>query len=149
MVSFIIAKQLKAAGLLWQPMLHDFFAIPDRDLDEQIFVINDMTAYVELIRGWPIVTFHGSSEWALDYIYLQELVWMLTESQARDELQQRLNDSPQPLVQLTGQANEYRCEIQFRGQGLAFMAAKASDAYAGALLYILQHSYGLNGLAQG
>jgi hypothetical protein len=148
MVSFTIAKQLKAAGLLWQPMLHDFFAIPDRDLDDQVFVINDMTVYVELIRGWPIATFHGSSEWALDYIFLQELVWMPTESQVRDALLQRLIGSTVEAVSLLSQGNECRCEINFQGQGLAFTAAKASDAYGGALLYILQQSYGLNGHAQ-
>jgi len=36
-----IARLLKDAGLQWQPELNDFFAIPDRGIDEKIFVISD------------------------------------------------------------------------------------------------------------
>jgi hypothetical protein len=145
MVSLEIAKQLKAAGLLWQPVMHDFFAIPDRGLDHERFVISDMTVYVELLRGWPIATFHGTSEWALDYIYLQELVWMPTEEQIREALASQLAGEPQPAVHLFGVADEYRCEIHFQGQTLAFTAEAAGDAYASALIYVLRVAPGPNG----
>jgi hypothetical protein len=145
MVSLEIAKQLKAAGLLWQPVMHDFFAIPDRGLDHERFVISDMTVYVELLRGWPMATFHGTSEWALDYIYLQELVWMPTEEQIREALASQLAGEPQPSVHLFGVAVEYRCEIHFQGHTLAFTAEDASDAYANALIYVLRVAPGLNG----
>jgi hypothetical protein len=145
MVSLEIAKQLKAAGLLWQPVMHDFFAIPDRGLDHERFVISDMTVYVELLRGWPIATFHGTSEWALDYIYLQELVWMPSEAQIREALELQLAGESQPAVHLFGANEAHRCEINLQGQTLAFTADEASDAYASALLYVLQYAPGLNG----
>jgi hypothetical protein len=145
MVSLEIAKQLKAVGLLWQPVMHDFFAIPDRGLDHERFVISDMTVYVELLRGWPIATFHGTSEWALDYIYLQELVWIPSEAQLREALESQLISEPQPALHLFGVDQEHRCEINFQGHTLAFTAPDASDAYATALLYVLQFAPGLNG----
>lgn len=145
MVSLEIAKQLKAAGLLWQPVMHDFFAIPDRGLDHERFVISDMTVYVELLRGWPIATFHGTSEWALDYIYLQELVWMPSEGQIRELLESQLAGEPQPSVHLFTATEEHRCEIHFQGHVLTFTAVDASDAYASALLYVLQSASGVNG----
>lgn len=145
MVSLLLAKQLKAAGLLWQPVPHDFFMIPDRDLDDQIFVISDMTIYVELLRGWPIATFHGTSEWALDYIYLQELVWLPTEAQVREALQEQLAAGLHAGVRLESTSEEHRCEIIFRSQVLSFATERASDAYGTALLYVLHHSHSANG----
>ena len=42
MISLATAMALKAAGLTWMPMDLDFFAIPDRQMDERIFVISDI-----------------------------------------------------------------------------------------------------------
>jgi len=38
-----MARQLKEAGLIWKPGPGDRFAIPDRDLDEEVFVLSNMT----------------------------------------------------------------------------------------------------------
>ena len=86
MISMQLAQELKEAGLVWRMNIHDFFAIPDRNMDGSLFVLSDMMAYMDLIKGWPVVSFHGTSEWALDYILSNEVVWMPTESQLRQEL---------------------------------------------------------------
>ncbi|MCZ7671506.1 MAG: hypothetical protein M5U34_32405 [Chloroflexi bacterium] len=39
-----------------------------------------------MLKGWPAITFHGTSEWALDHIFMEEVVWMPTEEQLRQEL---------------------------------------------------------------
>ena len=41
-----MAQQLKEAGLAWKPAPGDRFAIPERDLDDEVFVLSNMTIEV-------------------------------------------------------------------------------------------------------
>ena len=68
MISIATARQLKKAGLQWTPAEHDFFAIPYNDLDEQVFVISDMSVLVEAMGNEMTITFNGTMEWALDHL---------------------------------------------------------------------------------
>lgn len=138
MLSLTLAQKLKKAGLIWTPAKSDFFAIPDRGLDDMVFVISDMTVFVETLKGQLSVTFHGVVEWALDHIVVAELVWLPTEAQVRELLEQHLVGEPVPALTLTSTTDGYRCDIQFRGQVLAFEAFGASEAYGMALLYLLE-----------
>ena len=137
MISLTLAQQLKTAGLIWTPTRNDFFTAPNRGLDEMIFVISDMTVMVEKLHGHLAVTFHGATEWALDHEFVIELVWLPTESQVRDLLEQRLVGQPEPALVLISTTDGYRCEIQFNQQFLAFESFGACDAYASALLYVM------------
>jgi hypothetical protein len=137
LISLSLAQQLKAAGLAWTPALHDFFGIPERTLDDHVFVINDITVFVERLLGHPVVTFHGTPEWALDYELIAELVWLPTEAQLRELLEERLLGERNPRLTLSSTTYGYRCEIQFQGQMLSFEAFGASEAYAAALLHVL------------
>ena len=132
-----MARQLKTAGLDWTPAKNDFFAIPDRDLDDVIFVISDMTVLVEKLRGQLAVTFHGAVEWALDHMMIADLVWLPTETQLRELLEQRLVGEPQPAMTLVSTRAGYRCQIQFEGQELTFEGFGVSEVYAIALLHLL------------
>jgi len=136
MLSLTTARRLRAAGLAWTPSLHDFFAIPDRGLDDRVFVISDVSVDVELLQSRSIVTFNGTSEWALDYEVMSELVWMPTEEQLRQQLEQRLANSA-PALALIHAPDGYGCQIQREGCLLAFRGAGASEAYAEALLHVL------------
>jgi hypothetical protein len=138
-LSLTLAKKLKAAGLPWTPAKNDFFAIPDRDLDDVVFVISDMTVFVENVKGELAVHFHGAVEWALDYILVAELVWLPTEAQLRERLEQHLLGEPEPALKLVSTADGYCCEIQFRGEILTFEAFGASEAYGMALLHLLKN----------
>ena len=138
MISLELARTLKDAGLVWQAELHHFFAVPDRGFDDRVFVISDMMAHLDLLKGWPIVAFHGAVEWALDYILTTEVVWMPTEAQLRQELEDILLGEPEVVLQLGWQPQGYTCDICFGGEPLSFTAKTASDAYGLALLYILQ-----------
>ena len=100
MISLDTAIQLKNAGLIWIPSKHDFFALPDRDLDHLLFVISDMTINVELLSGYPVVTFNGASEWALDYVTIRDVVWLPREEQLRAALEDRLNNFAGVQMQL-------------------------------------------------
>jgi hypothetical protein len=118
--------------------LHHFFAIPERGFDDRVFVISDLMAHLDLLKGWPIVAFHGAVEWALDYILMTEVVWMPTEEQLRQELEEILLGEPEAALQLSWRPYGYLCEIHFRSDRLTFEAKSASDAYGGALLHILE-----------
>src|SRR5512146_2882759 len=90
MISLALAQDLKEAGLSWEPAMHDFFAIPERGMDNRVFVISDIQSTVENLLGSPVVAFQGASEWALDYLVTSEAVWLPTESQLRQALEEIL-----------------------------------------------------------
>ncbi len=117
--------------------MHDFFAIPDRGLDDRVFVINDIMAFVEIRQNFPVVTFHGTAEWALDYILTSEAIWLPTEEQLRIKLMHYLLSEKQPALSLVSHPEGYDCQIQFQDGTQTFSASQASEAYAAALLYVL------------
>ena len=141
MIPIPLAQQLKAAGLVWRTNNYDFFAIPERGLDDRVFVLADMMAYTELVQGWPVVAFHGTAEWALDYILTSEVVWMPTEEQLREALEAQLRDAGEPVaLTLTRDLDGYRCTLDFDGAPVPFDAPTAGEAYALALLHLLRIS---------
>ena len=148
MISLALAVELKQAGLVWRTSTHDFFAIPDHSMDERVFVLADMVAFTELVQGWPAVAFHGAAEWALDYVFSHELVWLPTEEQLREALVARLrgDDSAAGLTLDTRAAGGYRCTIERQGETLSFDAPAAGEAYARALLHLLRQRDRANGV---
>lgn len=139
MLSLSMARPLKETGLTWSPSTYDFFAVPDRGLDDHVFVISPMSVMTATWRGRRVVTFQGTLEWALDYVLLSEVVWLPTEEQLRSELERRLLSESQPSVQLQTTSDGYTCMIQFSGEAYTFNAFGASEAYAAALLHVLQN----------
>ena len=143
MISLPLARALKRAGLRWQPGINDFFAIPDRQMDDRLFVISDMMAHMELVQGWPMVAFHGASEWALDYILTTEVVWMPTETQLRALIEEYILGEEEIHLHLALQANgRYLCAIRYRGEEIRDEEQEASDAYGQVLLALLQRNEG-------
>ena len=54
-ISVNLAIALREAGVAWRPAPGDHFVIPDRDLDDQTFVLSDMIVQVyELPRSTVI-----------------------------------------------------------------------------------------------
>jgi hypothetical protein len=137
MLSLELAQKLKVAGLVWQPTLHDFFTIPDGDFDRRLFVLEDMLSTVEFRNGQMVLTFQGVVEWALDYVYLTEALWIPTESQLREQLESRLRVELPPYLMLVSTPDGYRCDIRVNGSWQGHEAFSASDAYAMALLTLL------------
>lgn len=137
MISLHLAIELKQAGLVWPATINDFFAIPDRGMDDRVFVITDLMANLDIFRGWPVVTFHGSAEWALDYILTAEVVWLPTESQLREALLNLLTSETLKSLQLTYDGRVYRCAVDLEGEAVQFDASTAVDAYSQVLLHFL------------
>ena len=129
-----LAQELKEAGLRWESELHDFFYVPD--LEDRLFVISDVMATVEVLRGWPSITFNGAVEWALDYVWTEEAIWIPTETQLRHLLADALGKDGS--FQLLYAQGTYRCELLLAESPLVFSAETGSDAYALALLALLR-----------
>lgn len=139
MISLDLARRLKASGLVWQAETNDFFAIPDRGMDDRLFVLSDLQAQLDIFRGWPVVTFHGTAEWALDYILTSEVIWMPREDQLRDSLLYLLPGNTIRDLTLELREESYACTIPWEGGTKRFEAPSAADAYGRALLYILEN----------
>ncbi|MGC9469004.1 MAG: pilus assembly protein CpaE [Anaerolineae bacterium] len=139
MISISLARELKQAGLAWHPQSGDGFMIPDRGLDDKVFYITDMAVWVQTVQGFPTILFQGATEWALDYIWLSEVVWLPSETQIREEIERHLPQTEAPALRLTSARGGYVCEITYRGDYQTFSGDEAVTAYGQALLHILAH----------
>jgi hypothetical protein len=78
-----LALLLREAGLSWHPEPGDRFAIPEHDLDGEVFVVSQMTIDAVRVGASRVVRFNGTTEWALDSIDAEEVVWLPHEAQLR------------------------------------------------------------------
>ena len=83
MITIEQAGRLRKAGVLWAPAAGDRFVVPDRDMDEDVFVVSDMTVEVHDYQGSKVIGFNGTTEWALDSIEQREVIWLPREEQLR------------------------------------------------------------------
>lgn len=142
MISISTAQALKQAGLEWTPADHDFFTVPYGDLDEQVFVISDMSVMVEMMGEEQAITFNGTAEWALDSLVVAEAIWIPREEQLLDALERVLvqRGETQPVLTLATTSDGYKCEIRYKDELHSFEAFGAAEAYAAALLHVLKNS---------
>jgi hypothetical protein len=121
-----LAAQLRDAGLVWKPAPGDRFAIPDRDLDDEFFVISNMTIEVHDFPDGSLIGFNGTVEWAMDDVAKAEAVWLPREDQLRELFGAAFH-------RLERDGDRYRVligEVEFEG-------ASAEEAYGNALLSLL------------
>ena len=130
MIGVQLAQQLKDAGLGWKPAAGDRFAIPDRDLDDEVFVLSTMTIEVYDVPNGPVIGFNGTTEWALDDVELDETIWLPREDQLRD----LLGGTFRSLVRSSA---GYDVRMELLGEERTFTAPGAEEAYAAALLHLL------------
>jgi hypothetical protein len=130
MISLNLARRLQQAGLAWKPSPGDRFAIPDRELDETVFVLSDMTIEVHDLPDGPIIGFNGTTEWALDDVAKDEAVWLPREDQLRDLLGGTFRT-------LTRQDGGYQVATTLLGTDRSFGAGDPAEAYGRALLDLL------------
>ncbi|MEV0897716.1 pilus assembly protein CpaE [Actinoplanes sp. NPDC049802] len=130
MLGVEVARQLKASGLIWKPRLGDRFAVPDRDLDDELFVLSNMLVQVHDRPEGRIIGFNGTTEWALDDVDLDEALWLPREDQLRELLGGAFRE-------LRREPGGHIVRIELLGREHTFPAARAEDAYAAALLHLL------------
>jgi hypothetical protein len=120
------AQRLRKAGAMWVPAAGDRFVVPDRDMDDDVFVVSDMTVEVHDYPGGKVIGFNGTTEWALDSIEQREVIWLPREEQLRTLLGphfQRLEAVPGGFAVVLTDGR--------------FTAEDAEQAYAEALLALL------------
>jgi hypothetical protein len=126
-LSLNLAVSLRNAGLKWAPAAGDRFAIPDRDLDDAVFVLSDMTIEVHELPEGTIIGFNGTTEWALDDLDKDEAVWLPREDQLRGLLGPSFR-------RLERQGDAYVVIAALDNAESLFGAESPEDAYAAAVL---------------
>ena len=87
MISLGLARRLRDGGLRWKPASGDRFFVADRGMDDDIFVLSDMTVEVHQFPGGEeVIGFNGTTEWALDSVEHDNAVWLPGEAQLRELL---------------------------------------------------------------
>lgn len=84
MISLPVARALREAGLTWTPARGDRFVVPDKGMDDDVFVLSDMTIEVHSFPTGPVIGFNGTTEWALDSVEQDKVVWLPREDQLRE-----------------------------------------------------------------
>ena len=101
---------LRAQRRPWTPSPGDRFVVPGRDLDDQVFVVSEMTIDVEDLPTGRLIRFNGTTEWALDSIPAHDVLWMPWEHQLRDLLGERfrlLRRTPEGWVVALADGSEH------------------------------------------
>lgn len=141
MISVELARVLRDRGLVWRPARYDVFFIPDRGLDDRVFVLSDMTIDVQHLAGGAAITFNGAVEWSLDSILHGDVVWLPTEAQLRSLLGER-------FVALTRDGGEYVCAVDLGDEIVEYRDTGASNAYGQALLALVELSMRPEGVSE-
>lgn len=128
-ISLELARQLRAAGVRWEPAPGDKFVLPDRGMDDDVFVLSHMTIDVHEFPTGRVIGFNGTVEWALDSVEQEAALWLPSEEQLRELL-------GQAFVQLVRSDGTYCVTLDVAGQKVEIVDENPADAYGRALHYL-------------
>lgn len=77
---------LSDAGLRWDPAVGDRFSMLNPAFEGEVFTLSDMTIEPQGPPGARVLGFNGTTEWALDSIEQEAVVWLPREGQLRELL---------------------------------------------------------------
>ena len=131
MTSHELARRLHDAGLPWSPSNGDRFWLPERDLDEAVFLVSDMVVEVRDVASGRVLAFNGTTEWALDGVEEHEAVWL-------PRLDQLLDILGTYFLSLASRSGGYVVQVQVGDRHEEHVDVGATDAAARAVLSLLQ-----------
>lgn len=131
MICLELARKLRDAGLRWSPVPGDRFVVADRDMDDDVFVVSDMTVEVHDLPSGRVIGFNGTVEWALDSVESDEAVWLPRETQLRELLAGTFRE-------LTRTDAGWRVRTEVNGVAHEVEDADAEQAYGLALLQLVE-----------
>ena len=131
MLALDLALALRHAGLRWTPQPGDRFVLPGRGMDEEVFVLSDMTVEVHEFSTGRVIGFNGVTEWALDSVEQSEALWLPAEHQLRELLGGMFRS-------LESTSAGYAVTVRLPDGEQTFTADEPADAYATALLAVLR-----------
>lgn len=129
MVTIELARKLREAGLRWEPEPGDRFVIPDRDMDDDVFVVSQMVVDVHEFPNGRVLGFNGTVEWALDSVEKDTALWLPSETQLRELL-------GGAFVELTRDDGAYRVTLDIAGRRRDVTGDDPEQAYGTALLHL-------------
>jgi hypothetical protein len=133
-ISRRLAAELRDAGLTWTPTKGDWFVIPDHGLDELEFVISDMVVETRRMAfDRQMLTFNGTTEWAMDTLAASEALWLPRE----DQLREILGEAFMGLEYIPGEAPGYAVSMLLGDSEKRFVDVDVESAYARAALALL------------
>jgi hypothetical protein len=133
-ISRDLAAALRDAGLTWEPAKGDWFVIPDKGLDDLVFVLSDMVIETRrMALGRQMLAFNGSTEWAIDTLAASEALWLPRE----DQLRTVLGEAFMTLEYLPGDAPGYSVAMLIGDREEHFVDVDVESAYARAALALL------------
>ena len=132
MLDVVLDQQLRAAGLDWEPKPGDRFVLPLPDMRDEVFILSNVIADVHRFENGNVIGFNGTTEWALDSVEQDDVVWLPREEQLRD----LLGAAFVRLEQVTG--GYAVTATAGDGEDRRFVDIDAERAYARAVLARLQ-----------
>lgn len=134
MIEIDRARQLKAAGLRWNPRSGDRFIIDTGvDLADDVFTVSEVTIDVHRFSTGTVLGFNGTTEWALDSVELAEALWLPREDQLRDLLGSGFR-------RLEATETGLRVDALILGRHGSFEADTADAAYAAAVFDLVSRA---------
>lgn len=128
MIPIELAWRLRAAGVPWLPARGDRFVVPDREMDDEVFVVSDLTVELREAAGGTVLAFNGTTEWALDSLEMDQVLWLPREDQLRAMLGDRfLRLQADPVA-------GFAVTLNHGGARATVRARDAESAYALAVL---------------
>ena len=132
MLDLALAQQLRAAGLRWEPTPGDRFVLPLLEMQDEVFILSNIVADVHRFESGNVIGFNGTTEWALDSVEQDDVVWLPREEQLREVL----GAAFVRLEQLTG--GYAVTATAGDGEDRRFVDIDAERAYARAVLSRLE-----------
>jgi hypothetical protein len=133
-ISRALATALRDAGLPWSPAKGDWFVIPGRGLDELEFVVSDMVVETRRMAfDREMLTFNGTTEWAMDTLAASEALWLPRE----DQLRAILGEAFIALQYLPGETPGYAVSMLLGDTEQRYVDVDVESAYARAALELL------------
>jgi hypothetical protein len=130
MISVSLARKLRDGGLRWEPAPGDRFVVADRDMDDEVFTLAEMTVELHNFPSGQVIGFNGTVEWALDSIEAQNSIWLPSEGQLRERLGRTFR-------RLEPDAGEWQVVLEVAGREVTTRDADAAEAYGLALLHLV------------
>jgi hypothetical protein len=131
-ISTALARALRDSGLVWKPAIGDAFLIDRVEVDAEIFHLSDMTVEAHEFTTGTVLGFNGTTEWALDSVSIEDALWLPSETQLRELLR----------TAFVSFAAGFSVTATVDGSAHSFEAPTAEDAYARALLALIDASVG-------
>jgi hypothetical protein len=129
MIPTPLARSLRTAGLRWTPISGDRFVIDEPEVGDDVFTVSEMTVEAHSYPSGTVLGFNGTTEWALDSVGLDEVLWLPDEGQLRGLIGEAFRS-------LRIADAGFVVTILFLGETHEFSGETAEEAYGEALLHM-------------